>query len=204
MSLAENAIIDDTEEVWAYLSATEEERVEFEPTMEAWINGTSSLLERLCNRNIVARTYENATQDGNGRRAIYLDHSPILSIDAMTINDSAGITLNVLNVATDIFVNRSTGKVTLHPSNGFTSVFIRGAENITTTYRAGFEGTDLEVFRDAIKELILIRWKELGENPLNLVRSDNIGTSVSNTKFDPRRLSHIVQHTLYMYRRVEV
>jgi len=204
MSLAENAIITDTEEVWIYLDATEEERIKFEPMMEAWVNGTSSLLDRLCNRNIVARTYEGATQDGNGLRWIYLDNSPILSIDAMTINDAAGITLNILNVADDIFINKSTGKVTLHPSNGIVGSFIRGAQNITTTYRAGFADTDLEVFRDAIKELILIRWKELGENPLNLVRSDNIGTSVSNTKFDPRRLSHIVQHTLYMYRRVEV
>lgn len=201
MSLAENAIITDTNEVWEYLNATEAERVEFETSMEGWVNGLSLLLERECNRHIVARTYQNATQNGNGRRWLYVDHYPILSIDALNIQDNTGVVITTVDVSTDLFINHQSGKLTLTPSLG---TFLRGEQNIVITYKGGFEGTDLELFKNALKEMISIPWQEKGTNPLVFVRSDNIGTSVSSTKFDPRRLSHIVQRVVWMTRNVEV
>jgi hypothetical protein len=201
MSLAENAIISDTNEVWDYLVATEEERVTFETSMEGWINGLSAMLEYECNRHIAARTYQGATQDGNGRRWLYLDHYPILSIDALSIQDNTGIVITTVDVTTDLFIKHQTGRITLTPSLG---TFLRGDQNIVVTYKGGFEGPALEPFKNAVKEMISIPWQEKGSNPLIFVRSDNIGTSVSSTKFDPRRLSHIVQRVVWMTRNVEV
>lgn len=200
MSLAENAIVTDTEEVWDYLMATETERVKFEPAMERWINSTSSMLERECNRHIVARTYNPATQDGNGKAAIFLDHYPILSIDSLTVSDTGG-TATTIDI-NDLSINRRSGKIKIE--QGSTGSFWRGHQNVSIVYRAGFEGSDLAPFQDAVLEMTAIRWFEKGENPLVFVGSDSIGTSTSNTKFDPRRLTHIIQRVVYMYRNLEV
>jgi hypothetical protein len=203
MSLAANAIITDVTEVWDYLDEVEDQRVKFSAQMDGWINAASDLMEKLCNRNIIARTYTDVTQNGSGNQFLALDHYPIVSISALSIADSSHGTSYVITPA-DIIIDSDSGKIMLDPLNATINTFLSGFQNITLTYNGGFSGNALEVFKDAVKELISIRWKEIGEHPLNLVRSDNIGSSVSNTKFDPRRLPHIVQQVVWMHRKLEV
>jgi hypothetical protein len=201
MSLATNAIITDTEEVWNYLQANVDERNKFEPDMEGWINGMSNMLEYETNRKIVSRTYTNVTQNGNGRMRLNLDFYPIISITALAFRDSTGTTVTTVTPATEVVINHAAGQIEVVPSVG---PFIKGFQNIVLTYTAGFAGTDLEPFKNAVKEMIAVLWFSRGDNPLVFVGSDNIGTSVSNTKFDPRRLAPIIQRVVWMLRNVEV
>lgn len=204
MSLSANALITDPEEVWDYLTAREDDRTKFSLTMEGWINGITRMLEKECNRDLKARDYTDARQDGNGKRWIYLENYPINSITSMSVEDQDGITSYTLDVANDITINNETGKIVLHPSNATAGRFIKGDQNVVTTYNAGFSGDDLEALKNAVKEMILILWQGRGSYPLDLVRSDNIGTGASDTRFDPRRLAHITQRVVWMYRKVEV
>jgi hypothetical protein len=167
--------------------------------MEKWVNGASRSLERHLNRTIKAQT-RVTWENGSGRIWMYTKHSPIMSIDAVSLWDNQRTSETVLTPATDIVFDSDAGKIQL--VNG--EVFKRGFQNVAITYRAGWDGEDLAPFEDAVKELILIRWRAIGDNPLELVRSDNIGNNVSSTRFDPRRLPHIVQQTVYSFRRAGV
>lgn len=201
MSFAANAIITDTREAWDYLMATVDERAEFDADMINWINGMSTMLENECNRKIVSRTYTAELQDGNGRPWLIVEQYPITSISALLIKDSTGSTISTVDVSTQLVIDNKRGRIQLTPEAGS---FIKGFQNISITYIAGFSGDGLEPFKNAIKEMLSIIWQERGENPTVFVRSQNINVSTSNTKFDPRRLSHIIQRIVYMYRDVEV
>lgn len=205
MSLAPYALITDTEEVWAYLNASTQDRETFEPQMEGWINGASLMLEQFVNRPIMARTFDYY-QNGNGRVCLYLDYYPVIKLHEITVAtwDLLVIyTINIARSAKQFVFDPLTGKMTLLP---FSSVgyWLHGQQNVHLVYDAGFTGYSLEPFKDAVKELIAIRWREVGVHPLELVRSDNIGNNVSFTKFDPRRLPHITQQTINAFKRVEV
>lgn len=198
--LQANAIITDPEEVWDYLEATQAERVELADTMQSWINACSDLLERECNRNISSREYVNARQNGNGSCELYLKHYPISVLTSLTVwtpdlQISYAITVDNVEATVDM----ETGLVVLLPSAPI-GWFPRGRNNVVSTYTAGFAGTALDVFADAVKEMILIRWRARGEYPLDLVTSQSIGANLTNTRFDPRRLSHIVQRVADAYR----
>lgn len=199
MSLSGNAVVTNTEEVWYYLGATESEKVELEPYMEGWINAASFQLERMCKRRIVARNYINETQDGNGRNYLNVSNYPIINIDGVTIEHQDGLETYVLNVERDLRVDKRAGKLEIKPRTSPVSTFFKGTQNIVLNYRAGFAGHELEVFKAAVLELILIFWRERGGDPLSQQRNDSLGSSVFTTRFDPKKLPFHVQRAVYEY-----
>ena len=203
MSLSATAIITDPEEVWAYLSPTQQERTLWEPQMERWINGASALLERMCNRPIVARDFD-IYQDGNGRRTLYLEFYPVLALSLVEVFDWTFNNSYIVdhNNRLHLVADYSKGLLTI-TGLGNPGHFLKGRENVHVKYRAGYEGHDLAPFQDAVRELIAERWKQVGQNPMEQQRSDSINSTTSFLAFDPRRIPHIVHEVVQAYRKLE-
>lgn len=210
MAVSPNAIIQDPDEVWPYLDAGSKERVEFSTLMDQWLNATTLVLERYCNRNIRSRVYDSATQNGNGRLALHLDHYPVLELASLRIYDpdfsqfdDIDVSLPPANQNPEMALAHDTGKITLLPDAPIFR-FTTGRENIVITYTAGFAGTDLDPFKDAIRELIGIRWHQRGQNAREQSRSSAINTSTSFTMADFNQVTPITREIIKSFRKYEV
>lgn len=205
MSLSPKAIITDPEEVWVYLDAGDTDRTRFSTLMEGWINSVSIWLENQCSRVIVPQTFTRY-QDGNGRRILYAEEYPILSLDRVRIFDSDLDDFDEIAVnpaSRELTFDNDTGRLMLLPDADRGS-WTRGIRNIELTYRAGFEQHEIDVFKDAVRELIAQRWMAMGRDPMQQTRSDNINTSVSFSSANFNELPPITQQVIMTHRRREV
>lgn len=210
MPVSPHAIISDPDEVWPHLDAGSKERVNFNTLMEQWLNATTVLLERYLNRKIKARTYENERHDGNGRPMMYLRQYPVLELSALSVYDPDFGHAETFDVAQfpdtsnpQVQVEWDTGRLWILPDAPI-SRFTRGRGNIIATWTGGFADTDLDVFKDAIRELIAIRWHARGYNPREISRSSAMNTSSSFTMADFNALSPITRELIDTYKVIEV
>lgn len=204
MSLWPYAICD-TEEVWAYLNPAQDDRDKFETQMEGWVNGASFILEQHLNRPIVARTFD-VYQDGTGRNSFLLDYYPIIKVHSISLSTYdllSDYDLTVARSSKHVVIDLKNGRVTLLPFAPVGSWFF-GYQNIHVVYEAGFKGYELEPFKEAVKELIQVFWKDIGTNPRIQQLNENVGNAFFTGRFDPRKLSHQTQMAVYAFRRVEV
>lgn len=210
MPVDPNAIITNPDEVWPHLDAGSKEKVEFALLMDSWLNSATILLERYCNRKIKARKYENISQNGNGRLQLYLEHYPVLDLESLRIYDpdfsqfdDIDVSLPPTNQNPEIALAHDTGRITLLPDAPIFR-FTTGRENIVSTYTAGFEGMNLDPFKDAVRELIAERWHQRGRDPREASRSSSTNTSASFTMTDTKAISPITWQIIQSFRKYEV
>lgn len=206
MPLSPYAIITDPDEVWEYLDVEEPDRVKHARLMETWINMGTAKIEKYVNRPVVQRLLENEKHDGNGRNVMYTNHSPISRVHSLQI------LTRQLDDPTDIDVSDDTTQADIHlPSGRITLLidanigsFLRGSGNVRISYTVGFDQYELDVFKQALIELVAIRWEERGRNPLERNRTDIVEGTNAFQKSRPDQLPFEVATLINAYRRVDI
>lgn len=206
MPLHPYAIITDPDEVWEYMMVAEPERVQHARLMETWINMGTVKIERYLNRPVVPRVLTDQKHDGNDRRVMYTKESPVLDVLSLTILDRTlddPIAVDVSPASTEIDVDLKSGRLTLL-TDAEIGFFRRGAGNIRITYTPGFDEFELDVFKQALIELISIRWEERGRNPLEQNRTDIVEGTNSFQKQPVSRLPFETTSLIDHFRKVRI
>jgi len=135
--------------------------------LERYINGTSSFLERECDRSFHSATYTDEEYDGNGRTKMWLKQFPITSIAALSFYDRySKTTAYAMTEDTDYYVDLDTGRL-----DCAFGIWSKDTRNIRVTYTAGYTTIpdDLKVlcmdiidFQMTKKRMIVAQglWKE--------------------------------------------
>ena len=205
MSLWEHAI-STTEEVWAYLNPTQDDRDLYEVQMEGWVNGASQALERLLNRPIKLREFD-VYQSGNGRRTLVTDYYPLVEVTTVEVSTNDRNQVYTISVDPDdreLAINYRDGKLTILPQSRSIGRWFHGAENVHLVYTAGFTGFELESFKRGVEEWCEILWREKGKSPRVQQENESLGNAYFSGRFDPRRLSFELQQLVYMYKATDL
>jgi len=103
--------------------------------LENAIDRVSSFIESYCGCNFVNTTYTEK-YDGDGTREIMLDHSPIVSVSALTDTPTGGTAVTI-SASTEILIYGAEGIVKLKSIATSETAFNDDEQNIAITYVAG-------------------------------------------------------------------
>jgi len=151
-------------DVKTYLGITD---TNSDAVLTSLVTNASAMVEQFCNRVFAQASYTE-TRNGNERVQLCLKNTPVTAVASVTINDTpvlpaVGAT-GTGYVFDDISIYLRQG--------GYQSAFIRGMQNVTVVYTAGFATIPMDVAQACIE---LVAQKYAKRNRIDKA-SETLGT----------------------------